>query len=128
METGTSVPSSNHFRSYVDSTSKRHQKINPAIHIYMDRINNGLVFKVKDGYKLELQTPVTMKLLGCTKELIYRSKNEENVPGLKVVEVVLTQYNLVDDHISKTLRYYLFLHPINLICYLLFVKWLFVKC
>ena len=86
------------------------------------------MFKVKDGYKLELQTPVTMKLLGCTKELIYRSKNEENVPGLKVVEVVLTQYNLVDDHISKTLRYYLFLHPINLICYLLFVKWLFVKC
>ena len=49
------------------------------------------MFKVKDGYKLELQTPVTMKLLGCTKELIYKSKNEENVPGLKVVEVVLTQ-------------------------------------
>ena len=67
METGTSVPSSNHFRSYVNSTSKRHQKINSAIHIYMDRINNRLVFKVKDGYKLELQTPVTMKLLGSTK-------------------------------------------------------------
>ena len=33
----------------------------------MDRINNRLVFKVKDGYKPELQTPVTMKLLGSTK-------------------------------------------------------------
>ena len=28
----------------------------------MNRINNRLVFKIKDGYKLELQTPETMKL------------------------------------------------------------------
>ena len=39
---------------------------NPPIHIYI-RINNRLVFKIKDGYKLELQTPETMKLFGSTK-------------------------------------------------------------
>ena len=30
---------------------------NPPIHICINRINNILVFKIKDGYKLELQTP-----------------------------------------------------------------------
>ena len=29
----------------------------PPIHVYINRINNRLVFKIKDGYKLELQTP-----------------------------------------------------------------------
>ena len=36
---------------------------NPHIHIYISRINNRLVLKIKDGYKLELQTPDTMKYL-----------------------------------------------------------------
>ena len=35
---------------------------NPPIHIYINRIDNRLVFKIKDVYKLELQTPETMKL------------------------------------------------------------------
>ena len=30
---------------------------------YINRINNRLVFKIKDGYRLELQTPKTMKLI-----------------------------------------------------------------
>ena len=40
-----------------------------TIHAYIDRINNRLVFKIKDGYKVELQTPETMKLFGSTKVL-----------------------------------------------------------
>ena len=39
----------------------------PPIHVYINKINDRLVFKIKDGYKLELQTPETMKLLGSTK-------------------------------------------------------------
>ena len=48
---------------------KKHETLptNPPIHIYINRINNRLVFKIKDGYKLELQTPETMKLFGSTK-------------------------------------------------------------
>ena len=40
-----------------------------TIHAYIDRINDRLVFKTKDGYKVELQTPETMKLFGSTKVL-----------------------------------------------------------
>ena len=60
------------------------------------RIKNRLVFKIKDGHYLELQTPKTIKLFGSTKKLIEKTKNEENVPSLEVLEVVLVQYNLVD--------------------------------
>ena len=34
------------------------------IHIYINMINNRLVFKIKDGYKLELQTTESSKLFG----------------------------------------------------------------
>ena len=40
----------------------------PSTYVYINRINNRLVFKIKDGYKLELQMPETMKLLGSTKK------------------------------------------------------------
>ena len=33
---------------------------NRHIHIYINRINNRLVFKIKEGYKLELETSETM--------------------------------------------------------------------
>ena len=39
----------------------------PPIHVYINRINNRLVFRIKDGYELELQTLETMKLFGSTK-------------------------------------------------------------
>ena len=38
----------------------------------------------------------TMKLFGSTKKLIDKTKKTENVPSLKVVEVLLVQCNLVD--------------------------------
>ena len=79
---------------------KKHETLptNPSIHIYINRINNKLVFKIKDRYKLELQTPETIKLFGSTKKLIDKTKNDENVPSLEVGEVVSIQCNLVDNH------------------------------
>ena len=73
----------------------------PPIHIYINRINNILAFKIKGGYKLELQTPETIKLFGSRKTLIDKTKNEENAPSLKVAEVVLVQCNLVDDQYQQ---------------------------
>ena len=35
--------------------------------IYVNRIKNRIVFKIKTGHKLELLSPQTMKLLGSTK-------------------------------------------------------------
>ena len=67
------------------------------VHVYISRINNRLVFKIKDGYKLELQTPKTMKLFWKHKKLTDKTKNGEKVPSLEVVEVVLGQFNLVNN-------------------------------
>ena len=55
----------------------------------MNMINNRLLLKIKNVYKLELQTPKTIKLFGSSKMVIDKTKNAENVPNLDVVEVVL---------------------------------------
>ena len=55
----------------------------PPIHFYIDKLNNRLVFKIKDGYKLELQMPETMELLGRTKILIDKTKNGKKGPSLE---------------------------------------------
>ena len=41
---------------------------NPLNHIYINRINNRLALKRKDGYKLPLQMPETKKFFGSTKK------------------------------------------------------------
>ena len=69
----------------------------PRIHVYIDIINDRLVFKIKDGYKLELQISETMKLFRSTKKLIDKIKKGEKVPIIDVVEVVLVKCNLVDN-------------------------------
>ena len=38
----------------------------PSVQIYVNKIENRVTFKIKDGYALELQTLETMKLLGST--------------------------------------------------------------
>ena len=69
---------------------------NRPIHIYNKRINSRIMFKIKDGYKLELQTPETMKLFGSTKKLIDKKKN-----GANLVKVVLAQRNLVNNQYQQ---------------------------
>ena len=46
-----------------------------GIHVYVHRINDRLVFTIKDGYKLELQTLEIMKLFGSTKKMMNKPKN-----------------------------------------------------
>ena len=56
-------------QDYIEYIVKKHETlatISP-IHVYINRINNRLVFKAKHGYKLELQTPETRKLIGSIK-------------------------------------------------------------
>ena len=76
---------------------KKHETLtkNPLIDIYPNKIKNRIVFKIKTGYKLELLTPETMKLLGSTKKVVDKNKNGEIVPKLESVEVVLVHCNLV---------------------------------
>ena len=60
----------------------------------MNRINNRLGLKIKNGYKLDLQTPETGKNVGTTNTIIDKTKNGENVWSLEVVNVVLVQFIL----------------------------------
>ena len=74
----------------------------PPIYVYINRINNRLLFKIKDGYKVELQMPETMKLFGSTNKLINKTKNGEKVPSFEIFEVVLVQRNFVDNQHRQT--------------------------
>ena len=65
------------------------------------------MFKIKDGYKLELQIPKTMNLFGSTKKIIDQTKTGWNVPSLEVVKIFV-QFNYII-YINKILKYYTFL-------------------
>ena len=43
-----------------------------------------------------------MKLLGSTKKVVDKDRNEENVPKLEIVEVVLVHCNLVKNDYQQT--------------------------
>ena len=74
-------------QDYIECIIKKHETIgeNAPILIYANAITNRIVFKIKTGYKLELLSKETMKLLGSTKDTIDADKNSENVPILENV-------------------------------------------
>ena len=46
----------------------------PSVQIYVNKIDNGITFKIKNGYSLELLIPSTMKLIGSTENKIIEKK------------------------------------------------------
>ena len=74
---------------------------NPSIKTYVNKIENSVIFKIKNGYYLELLTPGTMKLLGSTESKITTDKNGENVPHLEIVELVLIHCNIVNNNYQQ---------------------------
>ena len=68
-------------QDYIKYIIKEHKTLPTDLHqydyppTYINRINNRLVFKIKDGNKLESLTLETMKLFGSTKKLIEKAKN-----------------------------------------------------
>ena len=52
--------------------------------IYVNEINNRIIFKIKSGYKLELLSKETMILLGSSTDTIDGDKNSELVPKFLV--------------------------------------------
>ena len=95
-------------QDYLKFIIKKHETLtdNSPIKIYSNKIKNRIVFKIKTGYKLELLTPETMKLLGSRKSVVDKDQNCENISKLESVEVVLVHCNLVKNdyqHASKVL-------------------------
>ena len=93
-------------QNYVEYVIKKHETIadTAPVIIYANKISNRIVFKVKTGYKLELLSKETTKLLGSTKDNIDADKNSENVPRLENVEVVLVHCNLVNNSYQQASR------------------------
>ena len=95
-------------QDYFEFIIKKHETLteNPLIQIYSDKIKNRIVFIIKAGYKLELLTPETMRLLGSGKKEVAKDKDGENVPKLDPIEIVWVHCNLVKNdyqHTSKVL-------------------------
>ena len=65
--------------------------------IYPNKIKNRIVFKITTGYKLELLSPETMKLLRSAKIYFDKNKDGQKVPKIESV-------------IRKHLKYYLLLY------------------
>ena len=57
-------------QDYFEFTFKKYEALteNRPVQIYPNKIKNRIVFKIKTGYKLELLSSETMKLLGSTKK------------------------------------------------------------
>ena len=93
-------------QDYMEYIIKKHETIgeNAPILIYSNTINNRIVFKIKTGYKLELFSKETMRLLGSVKDYIDADKYSENVPRLENVEVVLVHCNLVNNSYQQASR------------------------
>ena len=66
-------------QDYFEYILKKHSESvdNPSIRIYLNKIENRITFKIKNGYYLELLTPETMKLLGSAENKITKAKNGE---------------------------------------------------
>ena len=96
-------------QDYFEFIIKKHETENPPIQIYPNKIKNRIVFKIKTGYKLELSTPETMRLLGSTKKDVDSDKNSENVPKLESVEVAIYTKMIITIH----QRFYLVLFRID---------------
>ena len=64
------------FKINLNILLKIHKAIadNPPVQIYVNKIKKRIVFEIKTGYKLELVSPETMKLLGSAKKMLIKKK------------------------------------------------------
>ena len=98
--------SASNIQDYFEYILKKHRENidNSSVQIYVNKIENWITFKIKDGYSLELLTPEIMKLLGSTENKITKDKNGENVPHLEIIEVVLVYCNTVNNDYEQDSR------------------------
>ena len=77
-------------RDYFEYINKKHETTadNSPVQIYTNRSNNRIVSKIKTGYKSELLSPETKKLLGGTKKDVCQDKDCEDMPYVEVVIVI----------------------------------------
>ena len=86
-------------QDYFEFIINKHETLaeNPPIQIYLNKIKNRIVLKIKTGYKLELVSLEIMKLLRSTKQDVDKDKDEEDVPKLESIKVALVDCNIVNN-------------------------------
>ena len=89
-------------QDYFEVIIKKHETLteNPPVQIYLNKIKNRIVFKIKIGYKLEFLSRERMKLLGSTED-VDQDKDEEDVPKLESDKVALVHCNLVNNNYQQ---------------------------
>ena len=99
----------------MESILKKHNENidNQSVIIYVNKIENRIIFKIKTGYYLEISISEAMKLLGSTGNGINKSKNGESLPHLEITEVVLVHYNIVNNDYQQDLRVLYIFAPNN---------------
>ena len=70
---------------------------NPPIRIYVNKIENRIIFKTKTWYYLQLLMREMFKLFWCSKNKITKIENGENVLHLEIFEVVLVHCNIFNN-------------------------------
>ena len=86
------------FKKHGENTDK------PSAQIHVNKIENRVKFKIKNGYSLELLSPETIKSLGSTTNKITKDQNVENVLHLEITEVVLLHCNIVNNDYQQDSR------------------------
>ena len=90
-------------QDYFEYIIKKHENIadNSPVQIYINKIKNRIVFKIKTTYELELLSFERTKLIGSSKKDADQNKDGEDVPKLESVGVVLVHCNLVNNNYQR---------------------------
>ena len=94
------------FQDHFESIIKKHETLteNLPVQMYPNKIKNRIVFKIKTGYKLELLTPETMRLLESGEKDVDEGKDGENVSNQNLLELfqcIVIQSKIIFNTIQK---------------------------
>ena len=93
-------------QDYFEYILKKHRENfdNPPVKMNVNKIENRITFRIKNGCSLELLIPETMKLFGSTENKVIKNKSGENVLHLEITEVVLVRCNIVNNGYQQDSR------------------------
>ena len=116
-----SIAALQNFFEYIIKKHETIADVSPVL-IYVNEINNRIVFKIKSGCKLELLSKETMRLLGSLTDTIDGDKNIEVVPKLESADLVLLHCNLVNNSYQQASTVLFTFVPYKMYCQLITVS------
>ena len=91
-------------QDYFECILKQHAEDKSSVQRYVNKIENRVTFKIKNGHSLELLAPETIKLLGSNGNKITKDKNDENLPHLEIIDIVLVHCDTVNNDYQQDSR------------------------